>query len=133
MRTLLLRILGPALGALVYVLLRHLGPQPALMAGIVAWMAVWWISEAVPLADNGTDSGREANRRIEFTLVGGVLPQGAPPDAPSQPAPALPDAAKPAPEQPDAAAAPDVDADTSPSVAPKQQTRRPKTRPAQNG
>ena len=50
MRVLLLRILGPALGALVFLLLRHLGPQPALMAGIVAWMAIWWIGEAVPLA-----------------------------------------------------------------------------------
>lgn len=31
-------------------LMAHHGPKPACMAGIVAWMAVWWISEAVPIA-----------------------------------------------------------------------------------
>lgn len=46
----LLRLSGPLLAAIVFVLLRHLGPAPSAMAGIVAWMAVWWISEAVPLA-----------------------------------------------------------------------------------
>ncbi len=88
MRTLLLRILGPALGALVYVLLRHLGPQPALMAGIVAWMAVWWISEAVPLAVTSllpmvlfpvfgidTVGGTTANygKEIIYLFLGGFL------------------------------------------------------------
>ena len=88
MRTLLLRILGPALGALVYVLLRHLGPQPALMAGIVAWMAVWWISEAVPLAVTSllpmvlfpvfgidTVTGTTANygKEIIYLFLGGFL------------------------------------------------------------
>jgi sodium-dependent dicarboxylate transporter 2/3/5 len=87
-RTLLLRILGPALGALVYVLLRHLGPQPALMAGIVAWMAVWWISEAVPLAVTSllpmvlfpvfgidTVAGTTANygKEIIYLFLGGFL------------------------------------------------------------
>lgn len=50
MRTHLLRLVGPALATVVYFLLGHLGHAPAAMAGIVAWMAVWWISEAVPLA-----------------------------------------------------------------------------------
>ena len=34
----------------MFLLLRHLGHAPAAMAGIVLWMAIWWISEAVPLA-----------------------------------------------------------------------------------
>ncbi|MBK7110836.1 MAG: anion permease [Flavobacteriales bacterium] len=34
----------------MYALLRYLGHAPAAMAGVVTWMAVWWISEAVPLA-----------------------------------------------------------------------------------
>ncbi len=31
--------------------------------------------EGVPVADNGNDAGREANRRIEFTLIGAPIPQ----------------------------------------------------------
>ena len=50
MRTHLLRLSGPVLGLVVYALLRYLGHAPAAMAGVVTWMAVWWISEAVPLA-----------------------------------------------------------------------------------
>lgn len=88
LRTLLLLILGPALGALVFVLLRHHGPQPALMAGIVAWMAAWWISEAVPIPVTsllplvlfpllGIDDvpGTAANygREIIFLFLGGFI------------------------------------------------------------
>lgn len=50
MRRLLLLLAGPVLALLVFVLMRPSGAQPAAMAGVVAWMAVWWISEAVPLA-----------------------------------------------------------------------------------
>ena len=73
---------------LLYGALRHHGPQPALTAGIVAWMAVWWISEAVPLAVTsllplvlfplfGIDSmaGTAANygKEIIYLFLGGFL------------------------------------------------------------
>ena len=77
--------------------------------------------EAVAIADNETDAGREANRRIEFTLIGGSKPvepsrEGATPAAGA-----------------DAAAGPDFSKDTSPSVAPKEKTIPPKPRPEKNG
>ncbi len=50
MRQFLLRLSGPLAAGLVYLLMRHHGHAPAAMAGVVAWMAVWWISEAMPLA-----------------------------------------------------------------------------------
>ncbi len=50
MRTLLIRLAGPVGGMLAFLLLHHLGNVPAAMAGVVLWMAVWWISETVPLA-----------------------------------------------------------------------------------
>lgn len=50
MRSLLLRLSGPLAAGLVYLLMRHHGAAPAAMAGIVVWMALWWISEAMPLA-----------------------------------------------------------------------------------
>ena len=40
---------GPLSGLIAYLLLHHLGHAQAAMAGIVLWMAVWWISEAVPI------------------------------------------------------------------------------------
>ncbi|MBK8225936.1 MAG: SLC13/DASS family transporter [Flavobacteriales bacterium] len=40
---------GPMAALLVFALLRHHGGPPALMAGLVAWMALWWITEAVPI------------------------------------------------------------------------------------
>jgi len=49
MRRLLLLLAGPALALLVFVLMRPYGAQPSAMAGLVAWMALWWITEAVPI------------------------------------------------------------------------------------
>ena len=89
----------------------------------VSGMVAKGYGEADPLADNGTEDGREANRRIEFRLI----------DAPK---PASADAAKAAAtaaQGSDAAAAavtgPDFSGDTSPSVAPQEKTIAPKPRP----
>jgi sodium-dependent dicarboxylate transporter 2/3/5 len=49
MKRWLFLIAGPLLALLVFALMRHHGPQPAAMAGLVAWMALWWITEAVPI------------------------------------------------------------------------------------
>lgn len=41
--------IGPLAGLLLYFALRHLGHAQAAMAATVLWMAIWWISEAVPI------------------------------------------------------------------------------------
>jgi OOP family OmpA-OmpF porin len=69
----------------------------------VSGMRALGYGEGVPIADNGDETGREANRRIEFTLI-------------EQPA-----------VQRDGAAA--AGADDGPSLAPVEKTKRPKTRP----
>lgn len=74
---------------------------------VVSGMIAKGYGEGVPVADNGDAAGREANRRIEFTLL----------DAP-------------APLTEGAAAV--TAEDTSPSVAPKEITLRPKPRPERN-
>lgn len=84
--------------------------------------------EANPLADNSTEAGREANRRIEFHL----LAASSKPVTPDQAALAgsngeAVDAAAPAAAA--TSATPDFSADTSPSVAPTKKTIRPQTRP----
>ena len=125
----------------------------------VTGMVAKGYGEANPLADNKTESGREANRRIEITLVGGDKPSGArarpyvidavpfgdeggPGGAGAAPASgAAPDgrASDPAPNDASAKPAspavpePDFSGDQSPSVAPKDITLRPKPRAATSG
>lgn len=82
--------------------------------------------ESRPTADNDTEAGREANRRIEFTLVGdGRGGKAAAPQDPAAGASAETTAATTA----AMAEGPDFSADSSPSVAPKEMTMRPKRRP----
>lgn len=91
---------------------------------VTAMKAVGY-GEDRPIADNDEEDGREANRRIEFTLIG----------APATPAPAPSATATPgtgATATPGAVTGPDFSGDTSPSVAPRENTLRPQPRPANN-
>ena len=75
-------------------------------------MSAMGYGEEKPIADNGNEAGRETNRRIEIALLGGAAVPAA--------LPRLPDGT------------PDFTKDTSPSVAPAENTLRPKARPANN-
>jgi OOP family OmpA-OmpF porin len=94
----------------------------------VSGMTAVGYGETKPIADNGTEGGREENRRIEFLLVGAPLAAEASAEAGVDPAAAE---AAPADGAAPAAAAdgPDFSGDTSPSVAPTEKTIAPKARP----
>lgn len=79
----------------------------------VSGMVAKGYGEAVPIADNAEETGRETNRRIEFTLIGDGKAANAPAaEGTGSAAPAL-----------------DTSAEGGPSLAPKEKTAPPKRRP----
>ncbi len=93
----------------------------------VSGMVARGYGEADPLADNGTEAGREANRRIEFRLIG--APKPASPDSGKAAATAAQGSDAAQGEVNAAQEGPNFSGDTSPSVAPQKKTIPPKSRP----
>jgi OOP family OmpA-OmpF porin len=85
----------------------------------VSGMRALGYGEGVPIEDNGDEEGREANRRIAFTLIEDAAAVAGPPGSGS----GVPG------DEPAAGAAADVSADDGPSFAPVEKTERPKPRP----
>ncbi len=84
----------------------------------VSGMRAKGYGEASPVADNDTDAGREANRRIEFTLIGAKAGPGT-------------NGAQGAGPATDGLPSPDTSDEARPSFAPTEPTTRPKPRPEQ--
>ncbi len=95
----------------------------------ISGMTAVGYGEANPIADNGTDAGREANRRIEFALKGALAAAAVPAPAADGGTASLPPTDPPGTDDAPAAV-PDLSSDTSPSVAPTDKTIRPLPRPA---